>query len=120
MTGVRIEWDEEGVLRGVGAFVEAALNKTVAGMATTARELEEPFADTGNLVNNIGFDPATRTPEGWTASLRSDAPYSLAVNNGHHLRNGEWWEGRHFMEEAWDRNVPGFKQALGAAGFQVR
>lgn len=32
-------------------------------------------------------------------ATRNKVAYASFVNNGHHLRNGKWWEGFHFMEK---------------------
>ena len=54
---------------------------------------------TGNLRDNIQSD---FTSEGLTGIVRGyigdSAPYGEFVNEGHSLRNDEWWEGYHFLE----------------------
>ncbi|MED0679699.1 HK97 gp10 family phage protein [Aneurinibacillus thermoaerophilus] len=32
----------------------------------------------------------------------SNVSYADHVNTGHKLRNGEWWEGYHYFDDAWD------------------
>ena len=39
----------------------------------------------------------------------SNTFYDQWVNDGHTLRNGEWWEGYHFMEAGLDKTVAMYK-----------
>lgn len=128
MAKVTIEWNDDEVLRELGGFVSGAMTKTVADASGDAKQLEAPYAVTGNLINEIGFLPAVRTARGWHAEFLSGAEYTMAVNDGHHYkaRDGggavvwKWWEGRHFMERAWARRLPLLLRALEAAGITVR
>lgn len=116
-SSVRIDWNDGEVLDGVLDFAALALTKTVADAAADAQQIAP--VDTGNLVNKIGFSEAERTGTGLSAEFRSGAEYSMAVNDGRILPNGEWREGEHFMEQAWDRNVPLLKETFRQRGFDV-
>ena len=62
----------------------------------------------GTLHDGISSDFALSSPT--TATVRGfiDGPageYGWYVNDGHTLRNDEWWEGYHFMEEGLEETV---------------
>ncbi len=140
---VTFSWNDDAFLDSVGDFVSAALTKTVADCAADVKDAmaepksghvyvrqgaahqaagpgEAPAIDTGAMVNEVGFRAAEKTESGYQAEFRSDAEQSMALNDGHVLPNGEWWEGSHFMEAAWESNLPALKEAFRAKGFRVR
>ena len=58
---------------------------------------------TGNLRDSIQNDYSVDGLEGVVRAYIGDsAPYGVYVNVGHTLRNDEWWEGYHFLEEGLD------------------
>jgi hypothetical protein len=114
-----IDWYDARLLGAIDEFVAEVLTEAVEGMAADARDLEEPYAQTRDLVDKLGSDPAHETEGGQSATFRSDSDHSRPVNDGHHLANGAWWEGRHYMEQARDRRVPQFKQRFRDEGFEV-
>ena len=63
--------------------------------------------DTGNLRDSIQSDYDLK--DGLTGIVRAYigdfAPYGVYVNVGHTLRNNEWWEGYHFLEEGLEETV---------------
>ena len=62
---------------------------------------------TGNLRDSIQSDYDLE--DGLTGIVRAYigdfAPYGAYVDDGHTLRNDEWWEGYHFLEEGLDETV---------------
>ena len=62
--------------------------------------------DTGNLRDSIQSDFTSEGLSGEVRAFIGDfAPYGVFVNAGHTLRNKEWWEGYHFLEEGLEETV---------------
>ena len=43
------------------------------------------------------------------AQIGDSAPYGVYVDEGHTLRNGEWWEGYHFMQTGLDNTLQNYR-----------
>ena len=64
--------------------------------------------DTGNLRDSIESDFALQSPKEGLVRARiigTANEYGWYVNDGHRLRNNEWWEGYHFMEDGLEETV---------------
>ncbi len=107
---VTTTWNGDLMLREVLSDVRGALVQAGTAMVSTARQIEEPHAITGRLVNGIRFR-VSRQGGRWSLRFVSEAPYSFWVNNGHRT-----FRGRHYMDTAWDRHVGDVKRNLASAG----
>jgi len=106
-------------------FIDGIAN-TAATMAEDARVILEERSEqrtgkrywTGNLQQSIDINPTTSAGEITGVSVGPDmrkAPYAEWIEYGHYRvagdfggDQGEWWEGYHYMEEAYAKNKDKF------------
>lgn len=64
--------------------------------------------DTGELFRNIASDSKLDGKIGIVTAWYT-RPYGEYVDIGHTLRNGEWWEGYHFMDEGLAKTLEAYR-----------
>ena len=60
---------------------------------------------TGNLHDSIQSNIISQNNLGGVIEAYTMIEYAPWVNDGHTLRNDEWWEGYHFMEAGLEKTV---------------
>jgi hypothetical protein len=98
-----------GVQQDLESWLVAFLNRE---SARAYREIKQRTpVDTGLLRGNWGASPVTVVSgSSIVAIFTNPTEYALWVEEGHHLRNGAWWEGYHFTRIPLDK----VRQALPA------
>lgn len=65
--------------------------------------------DSGDLLRSIQSNYEMSDGLNGVVTAESNTFYDEWVNEGHTLRNGEWWEGYHFMEAGLEATVAMYK-----------
>jgi hypothetical protein len=101
--------------------LETRLNEVAHKIIATAQASLVPGHgyDTGLLHNSL-IARLVAEAEGIFYDLLSErAHYWQWVEFGHHLRNGGWWEGYHYLEEAVIANEGSIRQAIREAFYDT-
>lgn len=79
-------------------FIPIVVNKSIAIINKEIKQLT--VVDTGVLQSKweAPFSETVKQGNAYIGKINNKTNYADYVNTGHHLRNGAWWEGYHFVE----------------------
>ena len=88
-------------------MIEKELNELTMNLTANIQNQLEPGHGwiTGNLHDSINSNVKSHKGSHATIEAYTKIEYAPFVDDGHTLRNGEWWEGYHFMEKGLDETV---------------